>query len=74
MAKDTVIVVRMSHSHWMALLDVLLEHLRCEGHTEQFVNCSLAPAVETSYGELLQVFSSVREYEVDSLPLPGPKQ
>lgn len=70
--KDTVMVVRMSHSHWMALLDVLLEHMRCEGHTERFTNCSLFPPVETDYGDLLEVFSSVREIETTSLPLPGP--
>lgn len=67
---DTVIVVRMSHSYWMALLDVLLEHMRCEGHTEHFVNCSLDPAVETEYGDLLQVFSSVTEVEKTSIALP----
>jgi hypothetical protein len=47
----------------MAVLDALMEHLRCPNRTENFVNCSTAPPTETSYGELLKLFGDMSELE-----------
>ena len=51
----------------MAILDVLMEHMRCPDHIENFVDCSTAPPTETSYGDLLTVFSDTSEVELGKL-------
>lgn len=63
------IVFRLTRSQQMAVLDALMEHLRCPEHTENFVNCSTAPPTETSFGDLLQLFSDLSEVEQSA---PGP--
>jgi hypothetical protein len=63
MMSETKIVLRLTRSQQMAILDVLMEHVRCANHTENFVNCSTAPPTETTYGDLLQIFSDTSEVE-----------
>lgn len=65
MTGDLKIVYRLTNSQRMALLDALLEHLRCPDHTECFINCSTAPPTETTLGDILLLFSENREMELD---------
>ena len=59
----TNVVLRLSRSQHMALLDVLLEHIRRGDGTQLFIDCSTG--TETSTGELLQLISdSLREVEL----------
>jgi hypothetical protein len=60
---DYKIVIRLTRSQQMAVLDALMEHLRCPDHTENFVNCSMSPPTETNYGQLLKIFSDLSEIE-----------
>ena len=46
------VVIELTRSQHMALLDVLLEHSRGDG-TQYFVDCSSAEGVTTSTGDLL---------------------
>jgi hypothetical protein len=62
-ATETKVVTRLTRSQHMAVLDVLMEHIRVPDHTEVFFNCSTSPPTETSIGDLLQLFGNVREFE-----------
>lgn len=50
-------IVRMTRSQQMAVLDVIMEHMRLPGATEYFVDMSTDPPTQTTLGELLTVFS-----------------
>lgn len=63
MSADFKIVYRLTNSQRMALLDALLEHMRCPHATASFINCSLDPPHETTYQELILLFSENREME-----------
>jgi hypothetical protein len=65
MSADFKIVYRLTNSQRMAVLDALMEHLRCKDHTECFINCSIDPPTETTLGDLLLLFSENREMELD---------
>ncbi len=60
---DFKIVYRLTNSQRMAVLDALLEHMRCPHSTQSFINCSTAPPTETTLGDLLLLFSEHREME-----------
>lgn len=60
----TKLVLRLTRSQHMALLDVLLEHARGEG-TQVFVDCSAEEAATTTTADLLLVvMDALRELEV----------
>jgi hypothetical protein len=65
------IVLRITRSQQMAILDALIEHMRCSDHTENFVNCSASPPTETTLGELLNLFSDTSEVELAGEARPG---
>jgi hypothetical protein len=64
--------LELTPSQKMALTDALVEHIRCHGSTEVFVNCSESPAVETSIGELIRIVTDAR-YVPAPEEIPDPK-
>ena len=52
--------IELTMSQKMALTDALVEHIRCPGSTEVFVNCSEEPAIETTIGELIRVVTEAK--------------
>lgn len=74
MATETKVVMRLTRSQHMAVLDVLMEHVRVPDHTEFFINCSTSPPTETTIGELLRLFGDASEFEAggtDSIHAPS---
>jgi hypothetical protein len=65
-------LLELTRSQQMALLDMIMEHLRCAAATGVFVNCSESPAVETTPGDLLTLVTEARYVpsaeEIASLP------
>ena len=59
----TIMILRLTRSQQMALVDVLLEHLRDPNGSREFVDCSSNPATTTTVGELLALVGSVCEIE-----------
>lgn len=48
-------MLELTPSQKMAFTDALLEHIRCPGSTEVYINCSEQPAIETTIGELIRL-------------------
>lgn len=59
---QTTVVLRISRSQQMAILDVLMEHMRCPNHTEEFIDVSTDTT--TNYGDLLTVFGDTSEMKL----------
>lgn len=57
----TTIVLRVTRSQQMALIDILIDYIRMPEHTEQFID--VANDVTTTPGELLSLVSSLQEVE-----------
>jgi hypothetical protein len=60
----TTIVLRMTRSEQMALIDVLLEHVRDAEKTQVFVDCSTD--TKTTTADLLQLVCDLREFAVSA--------
>jgi hypothetical protein len=64
--------LELTLSEKMALTDALVEHIRCPNSTEVFVNCSEAPPVETTIGELIRLVTDAK-YVPAPEEIPDPK-
>lgn len=54
-------ILELTHSQHMALLDVIMAHLRNPNEPQNFINCSTPePCEETSTGDLLRLVSDAR--------------
>jgi hypothetical protein len=53
-------ILELTPSQKMALTDALVEHIRCPNSTEQFVDCSSDPAIETTIGELIALVTNAK--------------
>lgn len=58
------IILRISRSQQMALLDIIMEHLRCPNYTEVFIDCSTSPPTETTISDLLNVVGRMDEMDL----------
>ncbi len=60
-----LIILRLTRSQQMALIDLITEFIRCDfGHAELFQDCSTVPAISTTPGELLRLVSAGQEVEL----------
>jgi hypothetical protein len=57
------IIYRLTNSQRMALQQILLEHMRCPNASASFIDCSISPPRETTYKDLLLLFSENRPME-----------
>lgn len=60
----TAVVLRLTRSQQMALIDVLLEYARDPEKPQLFVDCSSDEGTATTTGDLLVLVSDLRELEV----------
>jgi hypothetical protein len=56
------LVLELTHSQQMALIDLISGSLRCacDGRVEEFVDCSQHPSVVTTPGQLLRLVSEAK--------------
>lgn len=57
------VVMRMTRSQQMALVDILCEHMVNPEATQIFTNCSVDPPTDTTTPELLRLVSDHSEME-----------
>jgi hypothetical protein len=67
-AVTMMVVVRLTRSQQMALLDVLMAYSLNQEQPQEFVNCSTVPPTTTTVGDLLLLLNDVAEFEVRSEP------
>lgn len=59
-----MIVLRITRSQQMALIELISEFIRCDrGHVEIFLDCSTNPSTSTTPGELLRLVSAGQNVE-----------
>jgi hypothetical protein len=56
-----MIVLKLTRSQHMALLDLIADHLRTPDATESYIDCSVHPPVETTVGVLLALVLNANE-------------
>jgi hypothetical protein len=52
---EPTILIPVTRSQQMALIDILTYHIRRTDEVQVFVNCSSHPVTETTTGELLRI-------------------
>ena len=71
-------LVELTPSQRMALIDLITETLRCtcEAKVEEFVDCSVTPAIVTTPGQLLRLVSDAKAAGLGptQAATPGPQR